>query len=124
MTFCPTLIDLMTAEVGRAALELVPVAGEIGRGINDDRAAAVIDPQERVNVRRKQMLGSPDRMVVGEGLELDARVREELFHQSFEAPVERPAAAAGVGEDESSLFDKRLEVLLGLRPKTRGPRAR
>ena len=38
-------------EVLRAALALVPVAGKVGRRIDDDRPAAVLDPPERVAAR-------------------------------------------------------------------------
>ena len=63
MTFCPTLIALMTAGLVGLRSQLVPVTGKVGRRINDHRAAAVLDPQQGVNVRREQMLGSPDRMI-------------------------------------------------------------
>ena len=60
------------------------------------------------------MLGPPDGVVVGEGLELVLRLGEELLHELLEAGVELGAGAAGVGEEEAPLLDVLAEVLLGL----------
>src|SRR5262245_51213213 len=59
-------------------------------------------------------------MIPGKRLELEAFAREQLFHELFEAPVERPASATSVREDETSLLDEALEVLLGLWRKIGG----
>ena len=56
--------------VGGAAFGLVPVAGEVLRRVDHDRAAAVLDAPERMDLGGQQVLGPPDRMVSGKGLEL------------------------------------------------------
>ena len=75
MTFWPTLIAMMTAGLVGRALGLVPVAGEVHRRVDDDGAAAVLDAPERMALGRQQVLGPPDRMLVGEGPELELRPR-------------------------------------------------
>src|SRR5271165_285801 len=58
-------------------------------------------------------------MIGGQRSELELFTGEELYHQPFEALVECPIAAAGIGEDETSLFDKFAEVGRGLGRKIR-----
>ena len=53
--------------VGGDAFGLVPVAGEVLGGIDDDGAAAVLDAPERTGARGQEVLGPPDGVVVGQG---------------------------------------------------------
>src|SRR5208337_4559105 len=46
--------------VGGAAFGLVPVAGEIFGGIDDDGAAAMLDAPEGIGARGQEVLGPPD----------------------------------------------------------------
>ena len=73
--------------VGRP-LGLVPVAGEVLGRVDHDGPAAVLDAPERVDVGDEQVLGPPDRVVLGQGVELELRLGEELLHQLLEALVE------------------------------------
>ena len=98
--------------MGRA-FGLVPVAGEVLGGVDDDGAAAVLDAPEGIGARGQEVLGPPDRVVVGEGPELVLLLGEELLHELLEAGVELGAGAAGVGEEEAPLLDVVAEVLLG-----------
>ena len=114
MTFWPTLVARMTAVLSGDALGLVPVAGEVLGRVDHHGAAAVLDAPERIGARGQQVLGPPDRVVVGEGLELVLLLGEELLHELLEAVVELRAGAAGVGEEEAPLLDVVAEVLDGL----------
>ena len=114
----------MTAVLVGRALGLVPVAGEVLGRVDHDGAAAVLDAPERVDVGGEQVLGPPDRVVLGEGLELVLVLGEDLLHEPLEAVVELAGAAAGLGEEEAALLDVVAEVLAGLRRRARGPRGR
>ena len=79
----------------------------------------MLDAPERVDLRREQVLGPPDRMIRRKRSKLKLILGEDLLHQSLEAPVEFPAAAAGLGEDETSLFDEVAKVLFALEVEIR-----
>ena len=74
----------------------------------------MLDPPERVNVGLEQVPGTPDRVVLREGMELVFGLGEDLFHQGVEPFIELGPAAASVGEDEPPLLDEVSEVLLAL----------
>ena len=61
----------------------------------------------------EQVLGTPDRMVLGEGPQLVFRLGEDLRHQLLESLVKLFAAATGLGEQKSPLLDELAQVLLG-----------
>ena len=88
MTFWPTLVARMTAVLVGRALGLVPVAGEVLGRVDHHGAAAVLDAPERVGVGREQVLGPPDRVLLGQGPQLVLLLGEELLHQVLEAGVE------------------------------------
>ena len=111
MTFWPTLVARMTAGLVGERLGLVPVAGEVLGRVDDDGAAAVLDAPERIDVGVQQVLGPPDRVLLGEGPELVLVLGEDLLHEPLEAVVELRGAAAGVGEEEAALLDVVAEVL-------------
>ena len=99
--------------VGGAAFGLVPVAGEIFGGIDDDGAAAMFDAPEGIGARGQEVLGPPDGVVIGKGPELVLFFGEEFLHELLEPDVEFGAGAAGIGEEEPALLDVVAEVLLG-----------
>ena len=121
MTFWPTLVARMTAVLVGRAFGLVPVAGEVLGGIDDDGAAAVLDAPEGIGARGQEVLGPPDGVVLGKGPELVLLLGEELLHELLEAGVELGAGAAGVGEEEAALLDVVAEVLAGPWRRARGP---
>ena len=99
--------------VGGAAFGLVPVAGEILGGIDDDGAAAMLDAPEGIGARGQEVLGPPDGVVVGKGPQLELFLGEEVLHKLLESLVEIGVGAAGVGEQEPALLDVVAEVLPG-----------
>ena len=103
----------MTAGLAGLRSDLVPVAGEVLRRVDDHGAAAVLDAPERVDLGREQVLGPPDRMIRRKRPKLIFLLGEDLLDQPLEAPVEFAAAATGLGEDEAPLLDELAEVLLG-----------
>ena len=59
--------------------------------VNEHGPAAVLDAPERVNfgVERVAGAGTPDGVVLGQGVELVLVLREDLLHQGAEAAVEQ-----------------------------------
>ena len=115
---------LLHVEVLGRVLRLVPVAGEVAGAVDDHRAAAVLDAQERVDLRAQLPAGAPDGVLGGEGVQRVFGLGEEFGHQVAEAPVERLRVAAGVGDEEPALLDVFAQVLLRLAAEGRAPRGR
>src|SRR5271165_6323757 len=61
--------------VGGAAFGLVPVAGEIFGGIDDDGAAARFEAPEGRGGWVQEVLGTPEGMIIGKGTKLEALTR-------------------------------------------------
>ena len=76
-------------------------------------------PQSGWMSGRQQVLGPPDRVILGERPKLVGFLGEDFRHQLLEASVELEAAATGLGEDETPLLDEITQVLPGDRRKLR-----
>ena len=111
------------AGVGRCRLGLVPVAREVGGGVDDDRAAAVLDSPERMDVGREQVLGTPDRMVLGQGPELVSGSGKISVINCLNPWSNSLLPQHASANRNASLLDELAEVLLAVGRETRGPRA-
>src|SRR5271156_876936 len=79
----------------------------------------MLDSPKWVEIRREQVSGPPDRMILGERFELVFFLRKNLLHQLFETLVKLRLAATRFGENKTSLLDVFAQISAGKLRKLR-----
>ena len=89
----------------RGLVVQVQTARQVLGRVDQHRPGSQVEAPERVGGGLQGVPGGPDRVVGGEGVELETWYWEDLLEESPEPPVELISAAARLGEDEAAPLD-------------------